>query len=134
MKTSNADTWFSRYIRLRDAMESNGVLVVKCCTCGAIREAKRVDCGHYVKRQHKATRWHENNCLSQCKRCNSFEQGEPETMAKEIDRRFGQGTAEHLKEISRQITKSNETLIADHYREKVLQLLEQRGWKHLKWW
>lgn len=134
MKTTKADTWFSRYIRLRDAWESNGVLVVKCCTCGAMREAKRVDCGHYVKRQHKATRWHESNCLSQCKRCNSFEQGDPERMAIAIDRKFGEGTAEYLRTLSKGVSKVDATMIELAYKEKVNELLKQRGWERHKWW
>ena len=134
MKISNADKWFSYFIRLKYANESNGVLFVKCCTCGAIRQAKHVDCGHYVKRQHKATRWSELNCLPQCKPCNGYEQGSPEKMAKEIDRLHGEGTAERLKLLEKTVSKSNEDLIALYYKTAVNELLKSKNWENLKWW
>lgn len=134
MKINNADKWFSYFIRLKYAQESNGVLFVKCCTCGAIRQAKHVDCGHYIKRQHKSTRYSELNCLPQCKPCNGYEQGSPEKMAVEIDKIHGEGTAEKLRQLQHIVSKQDEKLIAFYYKEAVNNLLEKNGWKNLKWW
>ena len=134
MKISTADKWFSRYIRLKYATESNGVLFVKCCTCPAIRQSKHVDCGHYVKRQHKATRWSELNCLPQCKPCNNHEQGSPEIMAKEIDKIHGEGTSEKLRALSKTVSKTDEKLITLYYKTAVNELLKSKGWENLKWW
>lgn len=134
MKINNADKWFSRFIRLKYSQESNGTLFVKCCTCGAIRQPKNVDCGHYIKRQHKSTRYSELNCLPQCKPCNGYEQGNPEIMAKEIDRIHGAGTSEKLNQLKTQVSKQDEGLIGLYYKEAVYNLLEKNGWKNLKWW
>ena len=63
---SNADTYFSRYIRLKHSIDGK----CTCYTCGTEKDIKEVDNGHFEKRQHKATRYHENNCRPQCKICN----------------------------------------------------------------
>lgn len=61
-----ADTYFSRYIRLKHSVDKK----CTCYTCGDIKAIKEVDNGHYQKREHKATRYHEDNCRPQCKTCN----------------------------------------------------------------
>jgi len=134
MKVTKADTWFSRWIRLRDAWESNGVLVARCCTCKAIRDIRRIDCGHYRKRQHMSTRFHESNALPQCKPCNGWEQGDPERMAVVIDKKFGDGTAEYLRGLEKRVYKPDVGLIEMAYREKVADLLKQMGWERYRWW
>jgi len=68
-----ADKWFSRFIRLRDSDE-NGF--ARCCTCGRKKHWLEMDCGHFVKRQHKATRFDERNCAAQCRHCNRMRNGE----------------------------------------------------------
>ena len=107
MKIFNADKWFSRYIRLKYATESNGVLFVKCCTCPAIRQSKP---------------------------CNNHEQGSPEIMAKEIDRIHGECAAEKLKTLSKTVSKVDEKLITIYYKTAVNELLKSKGWENLKWW
>ena len=134
MKINKADTWFSRFIRLRDATESNGVLVNKCFTCGKIQEAKRLDCGHFIKRQHKATRYSEINCACQCVACNHFLQGNDNEFSERLDKKYGEGTADKLKLQARITTKVDENLIAMYYKEAVNNILAEKKWKHLKWW
>lgn len=68
----DADTIFSRYIRLKYSNE-NGM--VKCYTCDSLVHWAMLDCGHFVKRAHLYTRWGENNCRPQCKNCNQFLNG-----------------------------------------------------------
>jgi len=67
------DKVFSIYIRNRDADE-NGIC--KCITCGAYHHWRKVDNGHFIKRQHLALRWNEINCNAQCRKCNWLGQGE----------------------------------------------------------
>lgn len=62
----NADTYFSRYIRLKHSEDG----YCTCYTCGNIHPIKEIDNGHYQKREHKAVRYDENNCRPQCKTCN----------------------------------------------------------------
>lgn len=134
MKISNADKWFSRYIRLRDAWESNGVLLNKCATSGKIQECKQLECGHYQSRIHKNTRWSELNAMPQSTYQNRLKHGNPEEMAKVLDNKFGYGTADKVKILSKQVARIDETLIALYYKTAVNELLKSKGWENLKWW
>ncbi len=67
-----ADAAYSYWIRQSHADEDG---FVKCFTCDIIRHWKRLDCGHWQKRQHMATRYHEENTKPQDKGCNNFKQG-----------------------------------------------------------
>jgi hypothetical protein len=99
-KPSEAKLWkaFSEYIRRRDA-DANGNC--KCFTCGFTAHWKRFDCGHGIGRQHKATKYHEQNNHAQCKRCNAFEGGKREVYKAEVDRRYGAGTWDKLEVLAR---------------------------------
>lgn len=88
------DTWFSRFIRLRDSDEYG---YIKCCTCGKRLFWKNADNGHYVKRGRKATRFDEKNCSSQCKHCNQQRHGEEQAHRIYIDNKYGEGTSDLLK-------------------------------------
>lgn len=100
------DKEFSIFIRRRDASnEGYG----KCITCPRIINWKDGDCGHFMGRQHYATRWHEMNCNLQCKACNNWGQGEQAIHAKEIDKKFGAGTSDALIILSRSSEKLNRT-------------------------
>ena len=65
---------------------------------------------------------------------NRWKYGNPMKMAKVIDSKFGEGTAELLETLSRTPTKVNEKLISDYYREKVNELLKAKNWTKYKWW
>ncbi len=115
-----ADYWFSIYIRLRDA-NSNGI--VMCITCGKpyFWKGGILHCGHYQKRRKLNTRYDERNCAGQCLSCNYYKSGRDDIFALEIDRKWGEGTAEHLRRIANQHgkkTKLDFELWAEEYREK----------------
>lgn len=127
MKTSNADKWFSMFIRLRDADE-NGL--AKCCTCGTIKPIKLMDCGHFIKRQHQATRFSEYNCAPQCKRCNAFEQGRNEEFEKYLLNRWGLNRVNMLKSAVHQTYKTSQYKIdylAALYKQKATELSRAKG-------
>ena len=63
------DTVFSRYIRLRDAMQSG---TFRCISCGKIKPIEQADCGHFHSRTHMSTRFDEDNCHAECRYCNRF--------------------------------------------------------------
>ena len=65
------DKVFSEYIRKRDT--NNGVF--RCISCGRLLPYEQADCGHYINRQHMATRFDEMNCNAQCRKCNRFSEG-----------------------------------------------------------
>ena len=127
MKTTKADKHFSLYIRLRDADE-NGVGT--CITCGTRKEVKYMDCGHYIKRQHMATRFSEINCHTQCKRCNAFEQGNDAKFRQALVGLYGEQNvnlleAERHKTVRRSAYEMD--VIAKHYKEKAIELAKEKG-------
>lgn len=119
----SADTYFSRYIRLKNSNDGN----CTCYTCGTDKHIKEVDNGHYMKREHKTTRYHENNCKPQCKICN----GDTKHNGKQIEFRenlvneIGEDKVVKIEKLSRTTIKANTKFyrdIADYYREKVNEL------------
>ena len=113
----NADTWFSRYIRLRDSEDGN----CNCVTCGKMFHWKEGDCGHFMSRRYESTRFDEKNAGFQCKFCNRFNQGEQFKFSIAIDKRWGGGTSEKLLQKSRMFCKRikyDYEVIAKEYKEK----------------
>jgi len=104
-----ADSEFSRWIRERDAIRETKLPpgVGRCITCNqpVIAHGGSGHAGHYVGRQHQATRYHEKNVHLQCPKCNTWNEGEHGKYAREIDRRYGPGTAENLDTLSRTLCK-----------------------------
>ena len=81
-----------------------------------------------------SVRFDERNAVPQSTYENRWKYGNPMKMAKVIDSKFGEGTAELLETLSRTPTKVNEKLISDYYREKVNELLKAKNWTKYKWW
>lgn len=127
MKISLADKWFSIFIRLRDS-DDNGIC--KCCTCGKYHSWKEMDCGHWIKRQHQATRFDERNCAAQCKACNYFEQGAEAKHELYIKNKYGEQATELLKAAKRTSFKRykvEEKILMEMYKEKAKNLAKQKG-------
>lgn len=127
MKTSRADKYFSLFIRLRDC-DDNGLAT--CCTCGKIKPVKEMDCGHFIKRQHMATRFSEVNCAAQCKRCNAFEQGRDADFERHIINRWGPDKLNLLKASARKVYKRGMfdlDILATYYKQKATELAKEKG-------
>ena len=132
MKTNLADKWFSRYIRLRDA---NNQGIAKCCTCDTYNFVKKMDCGHYIKRQHQAARYNVHNCSTQCKRCNNFEQGNDTKFRQHLVDMYGENKVLLVESSKRTTVKRSANdmkLLADHYKELTMEMLKIKG--VVKWW
>ncbi len=119
IKQLDAELWrvFSLWIRQKDA-DDNGV--VRCVTCGAFRQWRSVDAGHFISRRHLATKFDERNVHPQCKQCNGFKAGEQFKMSQYINRKFGFGMAEKLERLSKQPVKWDRfdyILKIEHYKE-----------------
>lgn len=115
---NDARLWkvFSEYIRRRDS-DSEGY--GKCFTCPAIIFWKDGDCGHGIPRQHKGTKYHEQNNHLQCKKCNGFEGGEQAAYKEEVEKRYGAGTWDKLRLMARQTckrTKVDIDIMTKHYK------------------
>lgn len=86
------DTIFSQYIRKKNSDHGKA----KCFTCGKIDDWKKLQNGHFQSRRHYSTRWSEQNCQVQCAGCNVFKYGEQYKFGFELDKKYGEGTAQEL--------------------------------------
>ena len=129
MKTSKADFWFSRYIRIRDT-GTHGYC--KCITCSHVAEPKAFDCGHYIKRQHQAVRFDEKNAGAQCGKCNRFEQGNDKLFREALIERYGEAQIVLMESTSKRTVKRSQVelnAIARYFKEKAIELANEKGLK-----
>lgn len=127
LKFYDLDKWHSLYVRLRDAGPSGDV---SCCSCGKVVYWRDVDAGHFIPRQNKSTRYHENNVFGQCRKCNRFDNGNPAGYAKFLINKFGDGILDELIYISHQAKKRTQFEInnlRDYYKQKAKDLAEKKG-------
>ena len=97
------DKEFSYFIRKSHSKRG----LAECYTCLWIDDWKRMDCGHYMSRKHLSTRWDPDNAKPQCKRCNQFHGGQPESFRL----RLGEELSTKLEQDAREVVKwSNEDL------------------------
>lgn len=97
---TNADTWFSRYIRLKHSISTNRGFVCRCITCGSLHVIKDIDCGHYVNRQHMEARYEEDNARPQCKKCNRFQSGRHSEFGINLSKQIGIKRIDELRQMS----------------------------------
>lgn len=102
--TKKLDAMFSLWVRQVYASDGVGV----CCTCGFTAPWRQLQCGHYMSRRFKSTRWDRRNAGPQCARCNAWGNpnlqgvpGEGEAMALWIDRTHGEGTSAMLRTLAK---------------------------------
>jgi hypothetical protein len=96
------DRVFSEYIRFKDADEGG---TASCVTCGKLAYWREMDCGHYIKRSNRGTRWEPTNCGPQCTRCNRFMDGNMDEFADYICRNYGETERQRLMTLKRQAVK-----------------------------
>ena len=98
----NAWKQFSRWIRLRDAKDSE---YVACCTCGIVKHWKQQQAGHFIPQaQGNAVRFDERSVHVQCYRCNINLGGNGPEYYPYMLERYGQEVIDDLK------LKSNQTV------------------------
>ncbi len=118
---------FSLFIRLRD---SNKQGIGFCFTCGKPKHYTKADCGHGAGRQHKGTKYNEQNNHLQCKHCNGFESGMREKYKEAMDKRYGAGTWDKMEIASRGVFKLGKIevdFLAAHYTKEVERLKIEKG-------
>jgi hypothetical protein len=117
-----ATIFFSEWVRRKDA-DYRGL--VKCFTCDCVQHWKMMHDGHFCKRSDTATFVDEINNNPQCPYCNIELKGNLEVYAKNLDKVYGLGTADKLKEKARTTVKMSDrdwSNIADIYRRKLINL------------
>jgi len=124
------DKVFSEYIRLRDA-DSNGF--VWCVTCGSAHywsDGHQINCGHYIPRSRKATRFDERNCHGQCVKCNMYKSGEWDIYEQRMIDMYGKDVVDELKQKARiggSFDGYQMRQMIIEYREKVKKLKNEKG-------
>ncbi len=108
------DKEFSDYVRRKDADEGG---TVECVTSGQLFFWREVDCGHFIKRQHRSTRWDERNCAPQSRRDNHFMGGRQDDFARAIIKKYGIEVYEELMQLKYQTKK--------HSRSEIEEMIEK---------
>ena len=124
---SKADNWFSKFVRLSEA-DSNGIGT--CVTCGLKKHIKGLHCGHFIGRQHQATRFDEMNAHCQCVTCNTFNEGRKAEYEHYLNSRYGQVMVDLLKlrgKSTYRRSKFELTKIAEYYKIKAKELSKEKG-------
>ena len=121
------DKWFSLYIRLREASDTGAAV---CFTCKKMAHFSTLQNGHFQSRRFMATRFDEENCQVQCIKCNIFDSGQQYRFAKNLDIKYGEGTAEELEHIARSIVKISRVDYEEkitYYKSLVEKLKKEKG-------
>jgi hypothetical protein len=121
---------FSRYIRLRDAIRTTGnTKSALCITCKQLHDIKGMDAGHGITRGESSTLFDERNVHAQCKRCN-MRGGEQYLYMIEVDKIYGEGTAEELQRLRHETKKfSRPELIEmiEDYKQRIKEIDDEYG-------
>lgn len=82
------DAEISDYVRHKYSM--NGYCT--CYTCGAIQPIASTDCGHFIVRAYRGTRYDLRNLRPQCKRCNWTLEGNHQVFRAKLIEEYGEKT------------------------------------------
>lgn len=91
--TKELDAVVSRFVRLQ-AADHEGI--VQCFTCPQKTTIKKIQCGHYVSRFYKATRWDLRNLRPQCFWCNIWKRGDPVTFRERLVKELGEAVVTEM--------------------------------------
>jgi len=117
-----ADIVYSKYIRYSYA---DGRGNIACFTCDSVKPIVEMDCGHFVGRQHKGTRFLETNTHPQCRFCNRYCEGKKDVYAVRLIHKYGPNILLELQEAKNKIVKwspSDLQALIDSYKQKLKEL------------
>jgi len=124
----NAWEWFSKYIRLRDCIETTGKIEYGiCCTCNQTIVSKGNHAGHFTDGRRMSVLFDEKNCHLQCYRCNMHLNGNKVLYYKFMLNKYGQEIIDELLELNNQIKKYKtfELIeLAETYKDRYIELKE----------
>ena len=118
------DRVFSQYIRLRDMIGNTKTF--QCVSCGKIKPISQADCGHYINRQHMATRFSEMNCNAQCRSCNRFDEGNIQGYRRGLVQKYGEQRVlllEAQKYEMKKYTEFEYEILIKYYRAEIKRLM-----------
>jgi len=88
-----ADARWSLKVRT-GAADKNGM--VKCFTCDYVAPIKKMQCGHYISRAYKYTRWDPDNMRPQCYGCNVLARGKAHLFRENLVNEIGEDRVKAL--------------------------------------
>lgn len=99
-------TIFSIYIRMRDCLETTGLLDYgKCITCGRTIPRTLLQAGHFIVGRHSSNLFSERGVHAQCYNCNINLRGATLEYRRQIIKKYGKGADLDLEEKAKQIKK-----------------------------
>ena len=114
--------WFTKYIRLRDALATTGTPDhAKCITCGKVYPITEMDSGHMIPGRTGGILFDESMVFAQCRPCNREGNGEKQAFKIVMVERNGAEWYELKEQARKTNTKLSEyecKLISDQYRGK----------------
>jgi len=123
--TKKADKLYSEYIRKRDAIWTTWTLDrIICITCWETKDYIQFDCGHFVTRANKSTRWDYLNSNAQCKVCNNWGSWRQYEHWKAIDKKYWEWTADKIMQKWRTIFKLNSIYLQEKIEDLINKLKE----------
>jgi len=96
------DKIFSVFIRLRTADDRG---IAACVTCQRRIPWKAGNAGHFIKRQHLATRYDPLNCHFQCVQCNLWRGGNLIEYYRFMEKTYGRKVVDDLLALKRSTVK-----------------------------
>lgn len=109
-----ADTKYSLHVRQKHANKEG---VVECFTCPYKNHWKKMQCGHYITRSKKYTRWDLNNLRPQCFVCNMRNQGMSHIFRERLVLELGEDVIKAMEERSKLLFKEPDSWIEDRIKE-----------------
>lgn len=125
IKTSpilDADSKLSIYIRRLYLVDG----FIKCYTCDQLMEFREAQCGHFISRDNKSTRWLIENVRPQCHNCNVHLHGNLKEYEKRLEAECT-GLPDKLRVIGREIFKptiAEVRAISDDLHERLGELIK----------
>jgi hypothetical protein len=111
-------TWFSKWIRLRDALLTTGdKKYVKCTTCEKVGKTSEMEAGHF---KHGRFDFDERNIHTQCTRCNKYLSGNGTVYAMFMLDTYGRTVVDFLanNKETRLLNREDYEYLRDYYKEE----------------
>jgi len=123
--------YFSKYIRVRDALKTTGTTThAKCVTCGKIQRIEDMDTGHAIPGRANGILFSEDLCHAQCRDCNRYGGGELKRYRQILIALHGQekwDEWEAMKHKFVKFTTADYKRLAGEYRQKIRDLIGKEG-------
>ncbi|ULQ59220.1 recombination protein NinG [Brucepastera parasyntrophica] len=87
---ATAGKWFSKFIRIRDALKTTGTRThARCITCGKVHHVSAMHAGHAIPGRTAGILFDEQLVYAQCPRCNCGGDGEKQAFKRVLVEKYG---------------------------------------------